>query len=105
MAEIPGWVFIGIGAFVAVASLFFGVRRFILFIVAGAVMVIIGIIKLMSEKKPKRKTHTTIHHVAPPPTNHRQHHIVKYCPHCGISGNLGDYYCSRCGSRLLLHKR
>ena len=104
MEEITGTTYLIVGVAVAIASLFIDVGRLMLFFIAGVVMVIVGFIKL-SKKKPQHH-HPAVHHtVSPPPTNHRQQQMFLYCPRCGTGGHSGAHYCSRCGSRLVLHRR
>ena len=108
MAEIPSLAYIIIGAFLVIASLVINPKKLLLFIIVGVIMIIIGILKLMGEKRTKKShtPHTAVHHtVRPPPTTHHQTRVLKHCPRCGTSGQTQAVYCPRCGTRLVPHRR
>ena len=59
MAEIPGIVWFFVGLFVLIASFLFGnepgIRKFTLFIIAGVVMILVGVIKMIANRKPREE--------------------------------------------------
>jgi len=107
MAEIPGYMYIIIGAGVAIASVAISYLKLMVFILAGVVMVIVGIYKMsIAKNERQQKPHHAIQHtVAPPPTDHRVSNLIKYCPRCNTSSNINNYYCPRCGTQLISHRR
>jgi uncharacterized paraquat-inducible protein A len=105
MAEIPGIIYLIVGGSITIASVFIDYKKLALFILAGIIMAIVGVIKLVKQNRVT-KQHKEVHHtVAPPPTNHYRPAMVKYCPRCGTSGSIHDMYCSRCGGQLVFHRR
>jgi uncharacterized paraquat-inducible protein A len=104
MAEMHGGVLIFVGAFVIAFSIYIGFVKMLLFVIAGAVMIVIGATRLKKTKKHSHKTHHA-QAAKPPPTSHYHPRTVMYCPKCGTVSHHGAYYCSRCGSRLVVHKR
>lgn len=125
MARIHGLAYLLIGILIASSSYYIdkNIREgFTLFIYAGLLMIIIGIIKLAvlwaknrKEKKPAHH-HTTHHHAqhtqhhtrhtsqqhTQPHTHHqtRQHQQTTYCPRCGAALSSRANFCYNCGNRI-----
>ena len=87
MAEIPGLVWFFVGLFVLIASVWFGneagMRKFTLFITAAVVMVLVGVIKMIVNRKPREEKTTR----------------GRFCSRCGAGLGAVDQFCPRCGNR------
>jgi len=86
MANIPGTVFMIIGAVVAIVSLFLEEIRF--FVIIGVLFFLYGGIKALAKKKK--------------PKPHKIHH--PHCPFCNKMVKTHDNFCSHCGG-YLKHQR
>jgi tellurite resistance protein TehA-like permease len=99
MGEIHGSLYLIIGLLVVVGSLIVNLQnksyKFILFFIAGAGMVVWGIVKLAGSKTGKK---TQIHQVNPQPQ------FIKYCSRCGTALQGFQQFCHMCGGRLF-HRR
>ena len=93
MAKVPSWMFIAVGLLVSIVSLFrYG--RFIVFFYAGLIFIVVGIIRMISNKvkgESKQMPHkrTAVH------MQHSQQ--IRYCSQCGNAMRLHDRFCARCG--------
>ena len=93
MAEIPWWMWLGIGLFVAVSSVFTG-GQVTWFAWVGLVFVVVGIAKVvnifvLSPRDTKKEQPK--HSVVPP---------AFYCPACRMTAHQTDNFCRYCGTRL-----
>ncbi len=88
MAEIPGIVWFFVGLFVLIASFWFGndsgVKKFALFIIAAAVMMLVGIIKMVVNRKPREEKAAR----------------GRFCTRCGMGLGAFDQFCPKCGNRI-----
>lgn len=130
MSEIKGYVFIAIGAVLAIASVILNITReiwnFSLFILAGIAMVIYGVFKSRTEAPEKSVSHAAPRHVGyvSPSAQHRGqhtagspqhitqkplqhqaaqqvHHAPKnFCSNCGVRLTSGATFCANCGHRV-----
>ena len=123
--NIPGSVWIIIGAGVMLMSLIVGLKSdrlesFYLFILAGAVFIVVGFFKIILKdtKHAKRHVHKTHHaaqhpakphtHHAPvqkkPASKHVAHHTkhvqVMRCSNCGVKLHSMFKFCPNCGQKL-----
>jgi len=97
MAEIPWWVWIGVGLFVTIASAVVGGRMYF-FIWIGLIFMIVGIVKavflfVFRERETKQEQKTM---QAPAMHMPRQTH----CPRCRVATTLHDNFCRYCGQKL-----
>lgn len=124
---IPGSWFLVVGAAMVLMSVFIDVEKLIIFILAGAVFVVIGFFKIimdLEEGKKKTKHHTKhktshhhkVHHSENKshPTHKTTHHTKKTehgkekikhtesirCTNCGVKLHPSFKYCPNCGQRL-----
>ena len=96
MTKIPAWVFIAVGLFVSITSLFrYG--KFIAFFYAGLVFIVVGLIKIISKLIGGKTEEADAHHAHSIPKHTLQ---VKYCRQCGSQMRVHDRFCIRCGARV-----
>ena len=128
---ISGNMYLLIGAFITGFSIYLNTqRRFGVFIIVGAVMFLIGLVKKAGERNTSRREAAKhIHHRARTPAHrpagsqHNQpmphaHNAGQYprhgsqakqgnainprfCPNCGVSLGGRDRFCSQCGVRIV----
>ena len=91
MAEIPGPIFIILGVIIAVASFIINrmgkTNRMVVFIIAGALMVAWGAIKIMTNPKAR-------------PKEKPKHEAKAFCSRCGSVLKTFDNFCPRCGQKV-----
>ncbi|MEM3154204.1 MAG: hypothetical protein QW165_01395 [Candidatus Woesearchaeota archaeon] len=99
MAEIPWWVWTGVGLFVAISAAFSG-GKLTLFAWVGLLFIAIGIGKIVylfvAKEKSSPKEQRIVHppHVQPVmPQGH-------FCPRCRVTVMPTDHFCRYCGTRL-----
>jgi len=100
MAEIPWWVWTGVGLFVSVSAAWSG-GTVSIFAWVGLLFIAIGIGKIVYtfvvKEKPTQKEQRAIHppHHLPPvmPQGH-------FCPRCRVTVQPNDHFCRYCGTRL-----
>lgn len=86
MAEIPGIVWLFVGIFLVIASVIFGnktnnLMRFAFFIVAGSVMILVGVLKMLARRGGEKAA-------------------GRHCPGCGAGLSGYGQFCPKCGSRI-----
>ena len=96
MAKIPAWVFIAIGLFVAISSLF-RYDKLKVFFYAGLAFIAYGLIKVFSKWASGK---TELPNVGTKHSAHNPHLQIKYCSRCGSSMRMHDRFCIRCGARV-----
>ena len=101
MAEIPWWVWLGVGLFVSIVSALMG-GKVTIFIWIGLIFIIVGIAKVVylfvlrpKEAKSEQKAMHMRHPQLPP-----QPPSALYCPRCRITVQTTDRFCRYCGQRL-----
>ena len=131
---LSGNVYLIVGAFITGFSLYITMqpgRNFIIFIIVGCVMILIGLLKKLGEKNKEKKEVARRDNLFPQQQGHpaqaqhpyaersaRQHQQAaaatrqapaaqqarshsKYCSHCGAHLKAHDRFCSMCGSRIM----
>jgi hypothetical protein len=116
--KIPGPVYLIIGAAMILMSVFIDPEKLLFFILVGAVLVVVGFLKiLMREKKKVNHAvhHPAEHHATPMPHHtpeHKQslhqqpaHHAVHTtttisCSNCGVKLHPLFKFCPNCGQKL-----
>ncbi|MBU2561685.1 MAG: hypothetical protein KKD17_05275 [Nanoarchaeota archaeon] len=125
MAEkkIPGPVYIVIGAAMVLMSVFIDVQKLVVFILVGAVFIVIGFFKIiikLDQRRKEQERHArhahhqhaahprpqrpAAHHPAhTPPANYEQKtetsHVVR-CSQCGVKLHHLFKFCPSCGQKL-----
>ena len=97
MTEIPGIVWLIVGIMITLVSLWLGNKNIILFIIAGGVMVLVGLLKMVVKRKEKKEMKAA-------ERPQQQPQSVKYCHKCGTALMAIDQFCHNCGSRVF-HRR
>jgi sulfite exporter TauE/SafE len=102
MVEINGVVYLIVGLIVTGGSIVVNLQnqnyKFMLFLLAGVFMIILGIIKLTGSKKAQKKPVVQGQH------QHINAQFVKYCSKCGNALQGFQQFCHLCGGRLF-HRR
>jgi sulfite exporter TauE/SafE len=95
LAEIHGIVYIIIGIFFAISSRIIDTRnqetKLTIFVIAGIVMIIIGIFKLMFKGSKKKVRHKH---------SHQSTAMKRYCKKCGTVLHSFQQFCHRCGDKI-----
>ena len=99
MAKISGPMYLVIGLFIIITSLAVDKVKLFLFAIIGAVMVVIGIIKVLTKKSPQKKIAAfgrrgTGQNTSQNPQSLRQ------CRYCSYPARPTDRYCGACGLPL-----
>jgi hypothetical protein len=117
MADIHGFIFIGIGLFVAVFSKIIDTQTngdsFTVFFFIGIIMMVYGGLKMFifKGKKPEKKVlkkHPSYYYApqkpqAQQPSQPRPQTSTqqfRYCPNCGTPVAQNAYFCYKCGGRV-----
>jgi len=104
MVKIHGVVYLIVGLFIAIGSLIVNLQdksyKFVLFLLIGLGMIVLGIIKLMG---PKKKVHKPTTQQSQQQFNPQQQ-FVKYCSRCGAALQGFQQFCHNCGSKMF-HRR
>lgn len=98
MAKIHGIAYLIIGIMILGLSYYIGQTKegFKIFIYAGLLMIIIGIIKLAIQRARSKKETKPSHHAA----THKSAYRPLYCTRCGAVINPTDKFCYNCGNRI-----
>ena len=103
MVEIHGAVYLVVGLILAIGSIIVNIQtesyKFMLFLLAGAGLVVWGIIKLIGPKKKVNQSTTQQQQQFNP-----QQQFVKYCSRCGTALQGFQQFCHTCGSKMF-HRR
>ena len=114
MAKIHGLAYLIIGIMISAFSYYIDKnikKGFSIFIYAGLLMVMIGVMKLAAlwvknkrERAAKQPMHqpASIHHLQNVSHTHSQ---LVYCPRCGAALNPSDNFCYSCGNRAIHNHR
>lgn len=113
MAKIHGLAYLMLGIMISGLSYYIGQTKegFKIFIYAGLLMIITGVIKLAtawarSRKEETAKQHITQKHITHHQTTHPySHQRALYCPRCGTALNPTDNFCYNCGNRIINYYR
>ena len=107
MAAIHGSVYLIVGLVVAIYSYFMDKKKFFVFIIIGAIFILVGIAKLIINraKQPKQDIHRPIHaQKYQQPVQKVEQTIAAYCHKCGSAIRHFDNFCGRCGQRIFRRK-
>ncbi len=113
MADIPGWVFMAIGAVVIMISAI-QYERMLFFVFVGIALLFYGLIKFFITRKPtKKEEKRTVKKPREPIQPYYQPLTQKeqgsapqergyptMCPNCGSPLRTTDTFCARCGARV-----
>jgi hypothetical protein len=101
MAEIPWWVWLGIGLFVSVSSAISG-GKLSIFAWVGLVFIVIGIGKVVYLFVLKPRESEAEHRAMrmPNPQLPPQPPSSLFCPRCRVTVQQTDFFCRYCGWRL-----
>jgi hypothetical protein len=119
MGELSGKTYLFVGLFVTVPSLLLR-DRLVFFAFIGAIMILVGLIKIKMGSSSEAKIHPhkahgplSMHHSHPhlhqghhhrfqqhPAYNPTTHQQAVYCPHCRTQVHPHAKYCSLCGTML-----
>jgi hypothetical protein len=95
LAEIHGMVYIIIGIFFTISSRIIDTRnqetKLTIFVIAGVIMILVGIFKLMF-KGSKRKVGRKHSHKVPA--------MKRYCQRCGTILHSFQQFCHKCGTKI-----
>jgi len=124
--KIPGPVYLIIGAAMILMSVFIDPEKLLLFILAGAVVLVIGFLKILFGEK--KQVHHVVHHPVEHPTTPMPHHTPQHkqslhqqpahhqqpnaqyhpvhttttisCSNCGVKLHPLFKFCPNCGQKL-----
>ncbi len=91
---IPSLAYLILGIVVAVASYLIDQKKLVLFMIIGAVFVMIGVVKLVFARE--RKAEKTIIDAQKP------HMKYKYCARCGNRMQMQERFCRNCGTQSIV---
>lgn len=121
MGDISGKVYIILGIAVAAISLVLNITSksssMTIFIVAGVLMFVFGLFKVLSKTKESNEAHDkhlrgehkkNVQQDKSPNLHHKQshsgakepYHEARYCPKCANGLGLYDNFCANCGFRV-----
>ncbi len=101
---IHGGVYLFIGIFISAISFYFNSKgmKFTLFIYAGIIISIFGLIKLLilRSKKEKPVKQNNFQQQNQNIQKQQPQDMVRYCPRCRFELRKQDRFCSACGQRI-----
>jgi len=112
MANMPATSYILVGTFVLILSIYVTKNtdnNFTIFAIVGAIMLVYGILKKLSEKRKKnsllyqqrmQREAQQSQGFQGPVIRQNSRHGLAVCPYCGNHVRSMDRFCSNCGARI-----
>ncbi|MFH2028604.1 MAG: zinc ribbon domain-containing protein [Nanoarchaeota archaeon] len=108
MTKIHGIVYVIIGVAVALYSYKVNPTKLILFMYAGIIFSIWGLIRIFIDRAKKPKVHKHHQQRSMPhpqaPIHQQGSPVAKFCHRCGTTLHNFQNFCHNCGERLTHHK-